>query len=102
MTRENLVVTARHTVIASAVAAIYATGCSRDVVKSGEDCASLLAQYDQGVSVASAESVRAATAARDQGEKICLDGRTEEGTAKLIEAIAQIAAGDPNVPGSPS
>ncbi|HKY00542.1 MAG TPA: hypothetical protein VJL86_12560 [Steroidobacteraceae bacterium] len=46
--------------------------------------------------------MRAATAARDEGEKICLDGRTEEGTAKLIEAIAQIAAGDPDVPGSPS
>ena len=78
------------------------TACSPDVANASKDCASLLAQYDQGVSVASAASVRAATAARDQGEKICLDGRTEEGTAKLIEAIAQIAAGDPDVPGSPS
>ena len=82
--------------------AISMTACSPDVANASKDCASLLAQYDQGVSVASAESVRAATAARDQGEKICLDGRTEEGTAKLIEAIAQIAAGDPDVPGSPS
>jgi hypothetical protein len=95
-------VTVRQIVIASAVVAMSTSACSQDVAKASTDCASLLAQYDQGVPVASAEYVRAATAARDQGEEICLDGRTEEGAAKLIEAISRISAGAPVVPGSPS
>jgi hypothetical protein len=95
-------VTVRQIAIASAVVAISTAACSQDAAEASTDCASLLAQYDQGVSVESAEYVSAARAARDQGEKICLDGRTEEGAAKLIEAISRISAGVPDVPGSPS
>jgi hypothetical protein len=95
-------VTVRQIAIASAVVAISTAACSQDAAEASTDCASLLAQYDQGVSVESAEYVSAATAARDQGEKICLDGRTEEGAAKLIEAISRLSAGMPDAPGSPS
>jgi hypothetical protein len=95
-------VTVRQIAIASAAVAISTAACSRDVAKGTTDCASLLAQYDQGASVASVEYVSAAKAARVQGEKICLDGRTEEGAAKLIEAISRLSAGMPDAPGSPS
>ena len=96
------VVTVRQIVIASAVVAMSGTACTEDVAKASTDCASLLAQYDQGVSVASAEYVSAATAARDQGEQICLDGKTEEGAAKLIEAISRLSPGAPDESGSPT
>ena len=56
------------------------------------DCASLQAQYDQAAAAASAEQLSQAKAARDEGEKLCSEGKTAEGSAKLKEAISQIAA----------
>jgi hypothetical protein len=61
-------------------------------VQGSKDCASLQAQYDQAASAASAEQLSQAKVARDAGEKLCAEGKTAEGSAKLKEAISQIAA----------
>jgi hypothetical protein len=55
------------------------------------DCASLQAQLDQVASTASAEQVSAAQTARDEGLKLCSEGKTEEGAAKLQEAISAVS-----------
>jgi hypothetical protein len=62
------------------------------------DCASLLARYDQRAQAAAAEQVNASMAARETGEKLCLEGRIEDGAAKLNEAIRQISVAAPPVP----
>jgi hypothetical protein len=64
------------------------------------DCASLLAQYDQAAPAASAEHVDAAMAAREEGEKLCLEGKTTEGAATLSEAFTQISADAPGASNS--
>ena len=82
----------RHKLIASAALAIAPAACTQDAVQAHTDCASLLAQLDQAGAVASAETGGTALAAREEGEQLCLDGRTEEGVAKLEEAISQISS----------
>jgi hypothetical protein len=67
--------------------------CTQEAIQASTDCASLLAQYDQGAAAASAEQVSIATAARDEGHKLCLEGKTADGATRLIEAISQLAAG---------
>ena len=58
----------------------------------GQDCASLQAQYDQAAAAATAEQLSAAKAARDEGAKLCSEGKSEEGAAKLQEAINAISS----------
>jgi hypothetical protein len=89
----NFLVTIPRCLIASATVCAAATACTQDAVQANTDCASLLAQYDQATAVASAEHVSTAAAARDEGHDLCLEGRTVDGSAKLIEAISQISAG---------
>ena len=81
----------RHALIASSGLAIASAACTQDVVQASTDCASLMAQHDHAA--ASAEQEVTAAAARDEGERLCLEGKTEEGAAKLKEAISQISAG---------
>jgi hypothetical protein len=81
----------RHVVIASAALAFGSTALAQEAVQAGEDCASLQAQYDQAAAAASAEQLSAAKAARDEGEKLCSEGKTAEGAAKLKEAISSIS-----------
>lgn len=81
----------RHALIASSGLAIACAACTQDAVQPSTDCASLLAQYDQAAA-ASAEQMSAATAARDKGENLCFVGKTNEGTAKLNEAISQLSS----------
>lgn len=83
----------RHVVIASAALAFGSAALAQEeVVQGSQDCASLQAQYDQAAAAASAEQLSAAKAARDEGEKLCSEGKTAEGAAKLQEAITQISA----------
>jgi uncharacterized protein YdeI (BOF family) len=83
----------RHTLIAASVAlAISPVALSQEAVEATSDCASLHAQYDQAASTATAEQVSKAKQARDEGKKLCDEGKTAEGAAKLKEAISQIAA----------
>jgi len=83
----------RHTIIAaSAMLAISPVVLAEEAVQATQDCAALQAQFDQAASTATAEQLSQAKSARDEGEKLCKEGKTAEGAAKLKEAISQIAA----------
>jgi hypothetical protein len=84
----------RHAVIASAAALAIAPAFAQEAApapQAGQDCASLQAQYDQAAAAATAEQLSAAKAARDEGAKLCSEGKSTEGAAKLQEAISQIS-----------
>ena len=83
----------RHILIASAALAMGPAIAQETVEQpqGSSDCASLQAQYDQAAAAATAEQLSAAKAARDEGEKLCAEGKTEEGAAKLKEAISAIS-----------
>ena len=83
----------RHILIASAALAVGPAALAQEVAPEGggSDCASLQAQFDQVAAAATAEQLSAAKAARDEGEKLCAEGKTEEGAAKLQEAISAIS-----------
>ena len=82
----------RHVLIASAALAVAPLALAEEAVQGTSDCASLQAQYDQAAAAASAEQLSQAKVARDEGEKLCTEGKTAEGSAKLKEAISQISA----------
>jgi hypothetical protein len=82
----------RHVVIASAALAVAPAVFAQEAAQAGQDCASLQAQYDQAAAAASAEQLSQAKAARDEGEKLCSEGKSEEGAAKLKEAISAISS----------
>ena len=83
----------RYSIIAaSAALAIGPAAFAQESVQGTADCASLQAQYDQVAATASAEQLSQAKAARDAGAKLCSEGKSAEGAAKLKEAISQIAA----------
>lgn len=92
----------RSIVVASAALAFapFALAQEEAAPQGGTDCASLQAQYDQAAASATAEQVSAAKAARDEGDKLCAEGKTAEGAAKLQEAISQLQAGSQQQPSS--
>jgi len=82
-----------HVAIASLALAISAPAAfAQEEVQGTQDCASLQSQYDQAAAAATAEQLSQAKVARDEGEKLCSEGKTAEGAAKLKEAISQISA----------
>ena len=82
-----------HALIASATLAITPAAFAQEVVQGAtEDCASLQAQFDQAATTASPEQLSQAKAVRDEGEKLCSEGKTAEGSAKLKEAMSHISA----------
>lgn len=83
----------RHAVIASAALVLAPAAFAQDTTQAGgQDCASLQAKYDQAAAAATAEQLSAAKAARDEGAKLCSEGKSEEGAAKLQEAINAISS----------
>jgi len=82
----------RHVLIASAALAFGSTALAQEEVQAGQDCAALQAQYDQAAAAATAEQLSQAQAVRDEGKKLCDEGKVAEGSAKLKEAISHIAA----------
>src|SRR5688572_23554821 len=91
----RIVMKSRHALIASSGLTIACAACTQDAVQPSTDCASLLAQCDQAAAV-SAEQASAASTARHEGEKLCVEGKVEEGGAKLSEAISQISPHSPS------
>lgn len=84
----------RSIVIAGAALAVAPFAMAQEApAGGGQDCASLQAQYDQAAASATAEAVSAAKAARDEGDKLCAEGKTDEGAAKLQEAISALQGG---------
>jgi hypothetical protein len=90
--KEKLTMKITHVVIASAALAFGSAALAQEEVQGTQDCAALQAQYDQAAAAASAEQLSQAKAARDEGDKLCAEGKTAEGAAKLKEAISHIAA----------
>ena len=83
----------RHAIIARAALALGPAALAQEAApQATADCASLQAQYDQAAATATAEQLSSAKAARDEGEKLCSEGKTAEGAAKLQEAISQIGS----------
>ncbi len=81
----------RHVVIASAALAFGPAALAEDATQASTDCAALQAQYDQHAAAATAEQLSQAKAMRDEGEKLCAEGKATEGAAKLKDAISQIS-----------
>ena len=90
--KENLLMKIRHILIASAALAA-GPAFAQDAVapEASADCASLQSQFDQAAATASSEQLSAAKSARDEGKKLCSEGKTEEGAAKLQEAISALS-----------
>jgi hypothetical protein len=92
----------RSIVLASATLAVAPFAFAQEPTEApqgaGQDCASLQAQYDQAAASATAEQVSAAKAARDEGDKLCSEGKTAEGAAKLQEAISALQSGSQQPP----
>jgi hypothetical protein len=89
----DFVMKLRHTIIAAgaALAISPAAFAQEETTQGGGDCASLQAQYEQAAASATAEQVSAAKAAADEGAKLCAEGKSAEGAAKLQEAISQVS-----------
>jgi len=81
----------RHVALASAVLAFSSAAVAQEEVQGSQDCAALQAQFDQAAAAATAEQLSQAKATRDEGEKLCAEGKNAEGAAKLQEAISQIS-----------
>lgn len=92
----------RHSiVVASAVLAISPVAMAGEVTQvAPEDCAALMQQYDETAAATTGEHASAAQAARDEGEKLCSEGRSAEGVAKLKEALSHIQQGAAPQPSS--
>ena len=83
----------RYSIIAaSAVLAIAPVAMAGETVEATQDCATLVKQYDQAAAAATSEQLSQAKAVRDEGAKLCAEGKSAEGAAKLKEAISQISA----------
>jgi hypothetical protein len=82
-----------HTIVVASALAVSPAAFAQDMeAQASSDCASLQAQYDQAAASATAEQVSAAKAAADEGQKLCSEGKTAEGAAKLQEAISAVSA----------
>jgi uncharacterized iron-regulated protein len=79
-------------IAASAVLAISPVAFAEESAQATQDCAALVQKFDQAATAATAEQLSQAKAARDEGEKLCSQGKSAEGSAKLKEAISQISA----------
>src|SRR5262245_27301077 len=90
--KETFVMKIRHILIASvALAAGPAFAQDAASPQASADCASLPSQADQAASTASSEQMSAAKSAIDEGKKLCSEGKTAEGSAKLQEALSAIS-----------
>jgi opacity protein-like surface antigen len=65
---------------------------------SDESCATLQTKFDKDVMTAQSTNVGQAQSKREQGAKLCSEGRTAEGIAKLKEAIGELKAAAPAKP----
>ena len=65
---------------------------------SEESCASLQSKFDKDVMTSQSTNVGQAQSKREQGAKLCSEGRSAEGIAKLKEAITELKAAAPAKP----
>ena len=67
---------------------------------SEESCAALQTKFDKDVMTSQSSNVGQAQSKREQGAKLCSEGRTAEGIAKLKEAISELKGAAPAKPQS--
>lgn len=67
---------------------------------SDESCATLQTKFDADIAVSQSLSAPQAQAMRDEGAKLCAEGRMDEGVAKLKEALTHLTAPAPAAPQS--
>ena len=95
-----------HNLIAAAAAAVLMSpfAMAQDPAAapqgSDESCASLQTKFDADIAVSQSTSAAQAQAMRDEGAKLCAEGRTDEGVAKLKEALTHLSAPAPAAPQS--
>jgi hypothetical protein len=90
--KESVAMKIRHILIATAaLAAGPAFAQDAASPQAPADCASLQSQVDSAASMASHEQMSSAQSAIDEGKKLCSEGKTEEGAAKLQEALTTIS-----------
>jgi hypothetical protein len=84
----------RHSiVIAGAVLAFSpAAFASEDA---GKSCTALQQQFDKEIAVAKSDRAGEAQSLREQGAKLCAEGKSAEGTAKIKEALTLIGGTAP-------
>jgi hypothetical protein len=68
---------------------------------STESCATLQTKFDKDVLTANSANVGQAQSLREQGGKLCSEGKNAEGVGKLKEAIELIKAEAPAQPAQP-
>lgn len=76
----------RHSIItASAVLAFAPAALAGD--DAGKSCATLQGQFDKEVAIAKSERVGEAQSLREQSGKLCAEGKNDEASAKIREAL---------------
>ena len=68
---------------------------------SGESCATLQTKFDKDVLTANSANVGQAQSLREEGGKLCSEGKNAEGVGKLKEAIELIKGATPAQPAQP-
>jgi hypothetical protein len=76
--------------IASACAAVLLAPAAFAGEGKAADCAKLQAEFDKQATTAQASQADAARALRDEGAKLCAEGKGDEGAKKLQEAISAL------------
>jgi hypothetical protein len=82
-------------VLAGAVLAFSPVAMAQEETQAdpGQSCEALQSQYDQQAATAASDKISEAQAAREEGGKLCAEGKTEEGAAKLKEALSLLQGG---------
>jgi hypothetical protein len=75
-------------VLASAVLAFAPAAMASE--DAGKSCTALQHQFDKEVVSAKADQVGEAQSLREQGGKLCAEGKNDEGSAKIKEALTLI------------
>jgi len=73
--------------IASACAAVLLSPAAFAGEGKTDDCSKLQAEFDKQATTAQAAQADQARAIRDEGAKLCAEGKSEEGVKRLQEAI---------------
>lgn len=88
-------------VLAGAVLAFSPAAFAQEAAQdASSSCAALQSQYDQQAATAASDKISEAQAAREEGGKLCAEGKTEEGAAKLKEALS-LLQGSATAPQAP-
>ncbi len=83
--------------IAAASAAVLVTSAALagEPGYADQTCSTLQTQFDKDVTTAAAGNVGQAQSLRDEGAKLCSEGKSAEGASKLKEAISALQGTQP-------